>query len=102
MLAKKLADSGYPDCVYMTTGANYIGGGAIAKLKDKTDKRMVLVGHELSQADKKYLADGTTLGYVIQDAYMQGYSAVELALKAVEGRSLRSVYIESKVVLAQE
>ena len=101
ILAKKLADAGFPDCVYVTTGATYVGGGAIAKLRDKTDKRMVLVGHELCQADKKYLADGTMLGYVIQDAYMQGYCAAELMFKMLEQKSIESVYVESKVVLAE-
>ncbi|MBR3751306.1 MAG: LacI family DNA-binding transcriptional regulator [Clostridia bacterium] len=100
MLAKRLAEAGYPDCVYVTTGASHVGGGAIYKLRERTDKRIVLIGHELAGADRRYLNDGSMLGCVVQDAYAQGYGSVELVLDLLDGKEAQSRYVASKVITA--
>ena len=79
--------SEYPiDCVYTSSGVTNIACAAIEKLKRRfgcDSIKTFCIGHEFSPSDKRYLLDGTQRGYVCQDIYAQGRSAVDIIMNCL-------------------
>lgn len=99
-LAKKLSRSGsLPDCIYVCTGKTHVAGAAIVKLMAAEKKPMYCIGHEYSDADRRYLEQGIELGYVAQNAYAQGYAAMEQIASYLTGGDMRSVLIPSEMFM---
>ena len=92
-LAKKLSGDP-PDCIYVATGKTCVAGLAISKLEAK--KHIVCLGHERSDADRRYLASGCEIGYVAQDAFAQGRAAFEQIARCLAGGEMKSVIIPSE------
>ena len=102
-LAKKLSRCGsLPDCIYVCTGKTNVAGAAIVKLAATAEKPMYCIGHERSDADRRYLEQGIELGYVAQNAYAQGYAAMEQIAVYITGGKMKNILIPSEVYMGEE
>lgn len=91
-----------PDCIYVSSGVTNVACLAVEKLRThfRAYANTVCVGHELSPSDKKYLQCGLQRGYVRQDIYAQGYSAMnEAVTSAVYGKEPVGSLFKSSVFI---
>ena len=66
------------DCIYITSGITHVACMAVEKIEQSLGRQLptVVIGHECSTADHRYLLEGRQLGYIKQDVYTQGLTAL--------------------------
>ncbi|MBQ9151800.1 MAG: substrate-binding domain-containing protein, partial [Clostridia bacterium] len=105
MLARRLIacyDSGEVDCMYISSGVTHIACAAIEKIERRLERPLptFVIGHECSKADKRYLLEGRQRGYIKQDVYTQGMTAIrDLAAACLEGVPLEQRLYRSSVFI---
>ncbi len=90
------------DCVYFSNGCTHIACLAIEKLMriQASAAHTVVVGHELMEGDKRYLLEGRQCGYIKQDIYTQGFSAVQdMVPRILSGVPLKKRIYQSSVFI---
>ncbi len=101
-LEARLLD-GRLDGVYVSAGFAHIAAAAIRKICRKhglNELALPCIGHEFAPSDKPYLLDGILRGYVRQDIYRQGQTAVaQLADYLLDASPLSDTLVRSSIFI---
>lgn len=86
-LAQRLVgyyETGGVDCIYVSSGVTQIACTAIEKIEHRQGEPLptFVIGHECAPADRRYLLEGRQRGYIKQDVYTQGGTAVRSVAQA--------------------
>lgn len=67
------------DCIYVSSGITHVACDAVCKISKKLGRMpsTIVVGHEVSPSDKKYILSGLQIGYIKQNMYLQSTAALD-------------------------